>query len=72
MLSNLKAEMARSNVSVGDVAIAVGKSYRTISDRLKGKVMFPIDEAISVRDTFFPGMDLEYLFATEAAVGKGA
>lgn len=62
MLSNLKAEMARSSVSVGDVAMAVGKSHRTISDRIRGKVTFPIDEAIAVRNMFFPGMDLEYLF----------
>ena len=65
MLSNLKAEMARSNVSVWDVAMEVGKSYRTISDRIKGKLKFPIDEAIAVRDEFFPGMDLEYLFARD-------
>ena len=65
MLSNLKAEMARSNVSVGDIAVAVGKSYRTISDRLKGKVAFPIDEAIAVKKEFFPGMKLEDLFAQD-------
>lgn len=62
MLSNLRAEMVRTGVSVDDVAAKTGKSCRTIRDRLKGKVMFPIDEALTVRNAFFPGMDLEYLF----------
>lgn len=63
MLSNLKAEMARTGVSVDDVAAETGKSCRTIRNRIKGKVKFPIDEAMDIRDKFFPGMDLEYLFA---------
>ncbi len=62
MLSNLRAEMVRAGVSVDDMAAKTGKSCRTIRDRLKGKVMFPIDEAFTVRNAFFPGMDLEYLF----------
>ena len=51
MLSNLKAEMARANVTVAEIAAFSGKSNRTISDRIKGK------------GAFFPGVDLEYLFA---------
>ncbi len=62
MLSNLKAEMARHDVSINDIARAVGKSYRTISDRLRGKSQFPIGDAIVVKNEFFGGMDMEYLF----------
>lgn len=63
MLSNLKAEMVRANVTVAEIADFSGKSWRTISDRIKGKGQFPIPDAIKVKNTFFPGMDLEYLFA---------
>lgn len=42
MLSNLKAEMARANVAVAEIAAFSGKSNRTISDRIKGKGQFPI------------------------------
>lgn len=63
MLSNLKAEMARANVTVAQIAALSGKSSRTISDRIRGKVQFPIQDAIEVRNAFFCGMDLEYLFA---------
>lgn len=63
MLSNLKAEMARSNVSTSEIAAVSGKSCRTITDRIKGKGQFPIQDAIKVKNALFPGMDLEYLFA---------
>lgn len=63
MLSNLKAEMARADVSIAEIAAFSGKSWRTISDRIKGIGQFPIQEAIKIKDAFFPGMDLEYLFA---------
>lgn len=36
MLSNLKAEMARYDVSINDIAVVVGKSYRTISEFRSG------------------------------------
>ena len=65
MLSNLRAEMARANVTVAEIAAVSGKSHRTISDRIKGKGQFPIQEAIEVKNIFFPGMALEYLFARD-------
>lgn len=67
MLSNLRAEMARANVSTSDIAAFSGKSCRTISDRLRGIGQFPIQDAIRVKNAFFPGMDLEYLFAVSEA-----
>lgn len=63
MLRNLRAEMARANVTVAEIAALSGRSCRTISDRIKGKGQFPIQDAIGVKNAFFPGMDLEYLFA---------
>ena len=48
MLSNLKAEMVRLGVSVDDMAAGAGKSNRTIRERLKGKVVFPIVEAMDM------------------------
>lgn len=63
MLSNLKAEMARANVTVAEIAEISGKSCRTIRDKIKGKGQFPIQDAIKLKDAFFPGVDLEYLFA---------
>lgn len=80
MLSSLKAEMARANVTIAEIAEFSGKSHRTIRDRIKGKGQFPIQDSIKVKNAFFPGMDLEYPFArTEAhkappygGAGKGS
>lgn len=63
MLSNLKAEMARANVTIPAVAEAIRRSDRTVRERIKGHGCFSMPDAVAVRDTFFPGMDLEYLFA---------
>lgn len=63
MLSNLKAEMARADVTIYAVAKAIGKGERTVRERIKGNGYFSVSDAITVRDAFFPGMELEYLFA---------
>lgn len=63
MLSNLKAEMARADVTICAVAKVIGKGERTVRERIKGNGYFSVPDAIAVRDAFFPGMGLEYLFA---------
>lgn len=62
MLNNLRAEMARSNIVVKDVAKVLGLGNRATRDRLAGRVMFSIDEALAVRDAFFPEVEVGYLF----------
>lgn len=63
MLSNLKAEMARADVTIPAIAGVIKRSDRTVRERIKGHGCFSMPDAMAVRDTFFPGMDLEYLFA---------
>lgn len=65
MFKNLSAEMARYGVSTNDIRIAIGKSERATRDKLAGKVDFSFPEAAKIRDSFFPGMTLEYLFAVQ-------
>jgi len=62
MNENLKAEMARNHIKTKDLAEAIGKDIRTITNRLSGKSDFSIPEARIIRDTFFPDLDIEYLF----------
>ena len=66
VLSNLKAEMARASVTVPDIAEVVKRSDRTVRERIKGNGYFSMPDAMAVRDAFFPGMALEYLFAHAA------
>ena len=63
MPRNLKAEMVRYSVTAMNVAEAIGKSDRAVRDKLDDKTPFDVNEAFTVRDRFFPGMTLEYLFS---------
>ena len=67
MYENLKAEMARRNVSKRDIAQGLKKQARTIRNRFSGQTPFTIPEAFAIRDAFFPGASLDYLFQRDGA-----
>ena len=62
MLSNLKAEMARRGITSTDIGRIINKTSRTTRDKISGRYPFTLDEAKKIRDTFFVGMDLDFLF----------
>ena len=64
-LDNLEAEMKRKKITRHDIATLLGLSYRTIHSRFNGESEWGYSECVKVRDTFFPDMELSYLFATE-------
>ena len=64
-VDNLEAEMKRKKITRNDVASLLGLSYRTIHSRFNGESEWGYAECVKIRDEFFPGMDLDYLFATE-------
>lgn len=63
MLNNLKAEMGRHGVTVEDIRLLINKTDRCVRDKINGKTGFSFSEAIKIRDAFFCGLSLEYLFA---------
>ncbi len=63
MMENLRAEMIRYGVSALDIARVTGKTDRSIRDKISGKRDFTMSEGTTIRDHFFPGLSLEYLFA---------
>jgi len=65
MFPNLRAEMARYEIKTKDVAEALNVSHKTINNKLSGKTPFMLQEALRIRDNFFPKASLEYLFTTE-------
>ena len=65
MFPNLKAEMARYGLTYAKVAEAIGRTPNWVDTRLRGKASINIEEARLIRNTFFPGMDYDYLFASE-------
>lgn len=62
MYKNLRAEMKRNDVTIGDMAEALGVRYATVNDKLNGKFRFYYDEALKIKRHFFPECDIEYLF----------
>lgn len=65
-MKNLCAEMTRYGVSNYDIQSLLNCSLRTVTNKLTGETDFTIPEAMKIRNTFFPGLRLEYLFeATE-------
>ena len=63
MLRNLLAEIARKKIKHKDVAEAIGVTEKTLRNKLNGMSDFTVPEARAIKDTFFPDLDLEYLFA---------
>lgn len=62
MYNNLKFEMKKRKVSNRDLMEALKLSYQSISNKICGRTSFKIEEAVEIRDLFFPFMALEYLF----------
>ena len=63
MFQNLQAEMKRYGISTSDLSRVANKTKRSIQDKMRGKNDFTLSEAAKIRDSFFPGLSLEYLFA---------
>lgn len=68
MFTNLHAEMVRRGVTPVAIANAIGKTEKSTRAKLSGKYPFTLSEAKVIRDTYFCGFDLDYLFdQSEAA-----
>ena len=62
-MRNLSAEMARFGVTNSDIQTALECSSKTVTNKLNAATEFSVSEAIKIRDMFFPGLRIEYLFA---------
>ena len=62
MYMNLKAEMARSGITSEQLARKIGINPATMSAKLNVAGRMRLDEAQCLRDEFFPGMTMDYLF----------
>lgn len=65
MYPNLDAEMARLGLKRKDIALEVfnGRTA-TVSDKLNGRYPLLLDEAVEIKEKFFPDFSLDYLFHT--------
>lgn len=65
MYRNLEAELKRQGISRGEIATAIGVNIATVSAKLTRPGRLKLDEAIRIQETFFPKMDIKYLFECE-------
>lgn len=64
MYPNLEAEIVRHGIKKIEIARAIGKTYGTVSQKLRGKYPLTWDEATVIQECFFADLDIKYLFAT--------
>lgn len=64
-MRNLRAEMARYGISSQDIQLLLSCTDKTVKSRLEGTTEFSVSDSFKIRDTFFPGMRIEYLFASD-------
>ena len=62
MFKNLEAELVRNNISKEAVAQLIGKSYKSVTQKINGKYPFTIGEAFLIRHDMFPKLTMDYLF----------
>ncbi len=65
MFPNLKAEMARQNITAKGMSEGLGLGREAVSNRLKGRNKISTQLAMQIRDTYFPTMTIDYLFSTK-------
>lgn len=62
MLKNLVAEMAREGLLYKDLAKALGRDERSVSNKISCKTEFTRKEMVQIRNELFPECSLDYLF----------
>lgn len=65
MYKNLKREMKLANIKIKDFARCLNVRYATVQEKLSGKYPFKLDEAMKIKESYFPDMSIEYLFGAE-------
>lgn len=63
---HLYEEMARKKIQVEDLSRTLELPLAQVREKLTGKQVLFLDEAIRIRNTYFPVMDIRYLFAKQA------
>lgn len=64
MYQNLEKEMNMHKVTKVSISKLLNLRYATVIDKFNGKSRFFYDEAKQIKDSFFPELEIEYLFET--------
>lgn len=67
---NLKGEMAKRSIKVEDIANVLQIHRNSASNKINGDTSFSIDEAVKVKEAFFPELSLKFLFEKQEVGGR--
>lgn len=67
MYKNVKAEMARQEMTIGDLATAIGMDYQALWLRLKGKATISVETAVKIKNALKTDVPIEVLFEKKEA-----
>lgn len=70
MLKNLDKVRREKNVSLVDIADLLKVRTATVSEKINGKYDFKFNEAVMIKNKFFPEYELEFLFELEPTQNK--
>jgi lambda repressor-like predicted transcriptional regulator len=62
MYSNVKAELARRNLTLVDLSNRTGIRYQTLVDKINGKYPLTLDEAKRIKDALGVEISIDELF----------
>lgn len=62
MLKNLEEARIKKNITLVDIADALGIRYQTVRDKIDGIYEFKFGEALIIQEKFFPEYDIKFLF----------
>ena len=66
--TNLRAEMARVNITGRDIAKVLSISEGSAYNKLNGSTEFTLREIVVIRDAYFPQMTIDELFESDKQV----
>lgn len=71
MYPNLNAELARRGIKRIDIAKDLyGGRTASVSEKLNGKYPLSLNEAMKIKNTYFPELELGYLFEKKEESNK--
>lgn len=65
MFPNLRAEIARLDISSKQLAKDLGMAYDSLNNKLNGRTEFTRLEMFKLKKSFFPYCSVDYLFTEE-------
>lgn len=65
MFPNIRAEMARKNMTIVTLSELTGIRYQTLSDKLRGHGIITLDDAVRIKNALDTDIALETLFCND-------